>query len=146
MVIVWAVVVLLGRLGSFAVVGLVSHSMGATWWRGGCGLALGGGSTLWATLVGTWWLLVEDAMSQVCDFGTINVQLAREINNMMWCSVLPCFKPLLLQTRHLHPFVRIHPILGMFWIGTLIGYMLKDYTTHNLILVCVILNRGRRKS
>ena len=56
---------------------------GTTWWRGGCGLALGGGSTLWATVVGMWWLLVEECMSQVCDFGIINVQLACEINNMM---------------------------------------------------------------
>ena len=34
-------------------------------------------------VVGAWWLLVEEAMSQVCDFGIINVQLAREINNKL---------------------------------------------------------------
>ena len=34
-------------------------------------------------VVGAWWLLVEEAMSQVCDFGIINVQLAHEINNKL---------------------------------------------------------------
>ena len=48
---------------------------------GGCGLALGGVSRLWATVVGAWWLLFEEAMSHKVVTGSINVQLAREINN-----------------------------------------------------------------
>ena len=99
----WVVVVIVrqiyGRLSSF--LGGWDH----LWWWDLCHIPwgrCGGGAEvgwlwvvgpLWATLVGMWWLLVEDAMSQVCDIGIINVPLACEINNMMWYSVLPCFKP-----------------------------------------------------
>ena len=48
---------------------------------GGCGLALGGMSRLWATVVGAWWLWFEESMSHKFVTGSINVQLAREINN-----------------------------------------------------------------
>ena len=113
---------------------------------GGCGLALGGVLRLWATVVGAWWLLVEEAMSHKFVTGSMNVHLAREINNDLWCSVWPYFKPLLLQTCHPNPSVHIHPILGIFLIGTLIGYMLKYYRHHNLILVwCYTQQRKTKK-
>ena len=48
---------------------------------GGGWLDLGGMSRLRATVVGAWWLLVEEAMSHKFVTGIINIQLAREINN-----------------------------------------------------------------
>ena len=133
-----------GRLLSF--LGGWDHLHEGNVVAGGCGLALGAVSRLWAIVVGAWWLWVEEALSHKFVTGIINVQLAREINNNLWCSVWWYFKPLLSQTRHPNPSVRIHPILGIFLIGTLIRYMLKYYRNHNLILFwCYTTQRKTKK-
>ena len=63
----WAVVIL-GWLGLFDQVAFIRHYMGVTWWRGRCGLSLGGVLRLWAASL-AWWLLITEATSQGCDFG-----------------------------------------------------------------------------
>ena len=68
-----------GRLLSF--LGSWDHLHEGDVVAGGYGLALGGVSRLWATVVGAWWLLFEEVMSHKFVTGSINVQLAREINN-----------------------------------------------------------------
>ena len=60
---------------------------------GGCRLALGGVSRLRATVVGAWWLLFEEAMSHKFVTGIINVQLAREINNNLYCALSGSWLP-----------------------------------------------------
>ena len=59
MVFCWAVVVILGWLGSCHPAGFMWRYMGSTWWRSGRGLSLGGVSRLWETSL-AWWLLVEE--------------------------------------------------------------------------------------
>ena len=68
-----------GRLVSF--LGGWDHLHGGNMVAGGCGLAVGGVSRLWATVIGAWWLWVEEAMSHKLVTGIINIQLTHEINN-----------------------------------------------------------------
>ena len=54
-----------------------------------------------------------------------------------------CFQQMLLPTHHPNSSVHIHPILCIFSMWKLMGYVLKYYRTHNLILVYLISNRVR---
>ena len=152
--------VFVGWLSSF------SGSQGGLQWSSLCEVAWGwccGRADVhrrWAMCcggAGAWWLLVEEAMSQrvtlACWCSNVCVRSHEDDDTWivllflqdMWSLVWQYFQPTLLPTRHPNPSVHIHPILGIFLMWKLIGYVLKYYTTDNLILVCLISNKGSQK-
>ena len=92
----WAVVVVVGWLGSCHPAGFMWRYMGSTWWRSGRGLSLGGVSRLWETSL-AWWLLVEEETSQGCDFGiTFNTHV--KSTNLFGRISNKCYWKLVIQT------------------------------------------------
>ena len=82
-------------------------------------------------------VVVEEDTSQRCDFGiTFNMHVK---STNLWDLVWPYFKQVLLETRNPN-------ITHTFLTRKIIRCMLKYDRTHNLVLFCVILNRGRHKS
>ena len=85
-------------------------------------------------------VVVEEDMSQRCDFSiTFNMHVK---STNLWDLVWPYFKQVLLETRH--PNITVNPSHVL--TRKIIRCMLKYDRTHNLVLFCVILNRGRHKS
>ena len=85
-------------------------------------------------------VVVEEDTSQRCDFGiTFNMHVK---STNLWDLVWPYFKQVLLETRY--PNITVNPSHVL--TRKIIRCMLKYDRTHNLVLFCVILNRGRHKS
>ena len=74
-----------------------------------------------------------------------DVQHTQEINKLM-VSCLAFLQTSAIGTCHPKLSIHIHQIPCIFLTGKLMRCMLKYHRTHNLLLFCVILNRGRHKS
>ena len=105
----WAVVLVFERLGPFDRVAFMRHYMGVTWWRGGCGLSSGGVSRLWEASL-AWWLLVEEATSQRCDFGMITFNTHVRSTNVVVSCLAMCRTSAIGHSSS----TRIHPIPHIF--------------------------------